>query len=521
MTETRTSLPSYSETLSLFAFTDASGGSSEPLLFYSDGRGACQRGRIWPDERGNFLQDGAGRDLHHLRPTNAGVNGVRDELCFGNVRETLQEYETYYVDERPVLWYQKNWNSGIGLVEPRDEVKGDVARILLYVWTVYGGPNGENQNLWVDQSPSGSGVEFNSGKRVIASRALLLDWCLRDPVDTWELGRNDVVQSIQGNRNVFIDYPELCWLMLGEEIPDMPTPSGWAQSLNRRVTAVAEPQEGGTVTVSGSTVTAEPKPGYEIAGWSLNPANAATVSQTGNSFLLENLQCDCCLTVRFVLQNSCGEEHSWDAGIVSRVPTQREAGEVRYTCTRCGAVRTEEIPFRFADVTDEQSYYFVPVYWALQKEPPITCGTDESHFSPHRLCSRAEALCLLWRAAGAPEPAADTSLPFQDVPDQAYYRKAVLWALESRITLGTSALSFSPEAPCTRAEALTFLWRAAKRPQISVDCPFVDLDGSEDAREAIVWAYSQKITNGTEKNRFSPNEVCTRAQMLSFLYRSS
>ncbi len=521
MTESEITLPSYSETLSLFAVTDASRGSSEPLLFYSDSRGACQRGRIWPDERGNFFQDGVGRDLHHLRPVNTGVNGARSSLCFGNVREELQQYETYFLNETPVLWYQTDWNNWKGLVEVRDEVKGDVARILLYVWTAYGGPGGENQNLWKDQQASGTGVELNDGQRVIESKKCLLEWCRLDPVDTWELGRNDAVQSIQGNRNVFIDYPELCWLVLGEEIPDMPTPSGLAQSLNRVVTAVADPEEGGTVTVRGRTVTAEPKPGYEIAGWTLNPENAATVTQRENCFVLENLQADCCLQVHFALQPPCADQHVWDAGVISRVPTQRLPGEKSYTCTRCGAVRSEEIPFRFEDVEDEQAYYFAPVYWALQEEPPITCGTDETHFSPGQICTRAEAVTFLWRAAGAPEPGTNTSIRFQDVPEWAYYRKAVLWAWESRITLGTSDKYFSPQAPCTRAQVMTFFWRAAKRPQVSASCPFEDLNDAEEARDAIIWAYSRKITNGTADNRFSPNAVCTRAQMMTFLYRAS
>ena len=226
MNETRTGLPSYAATLTLFPKTDASGGSAEPLRFYSDDFGSLSRERVWPDSRGLYYHDGPGRDLHHLRPSAAEANFIRGTMTFGNVRDSFSSWETWPETGEPVFWYREDWNSGAGLLEVRDEIKGDVARILLYVWVTWGDADGGTCNLWTDLPAQGSGLEASDGLRVVESLDTLLEWLALDPVDTWELGRNDAVQALQGSRNDFIDYPELAFLLFDREIPDMITPSG-------------------------------------------------------------------------------------------------------------------------------------------------------------------------------------------------------------------------------------------------------------------------------------------------------
>lgn len=521
MNETRTGLPSYHETRALFARTDASRGSTEPLLFYSDAFGTYDREQVWADARGNFYRDGAGRDLHHLRPADPELNLTRGSMSFGDVRSLSENWQTCFRQGEAVFWYDADWDYGRGLAEVRDEVKGDVARILLYVWVTYGGPEGENQNLWADLPPSGSGVELNRGQRVIESAQTLLDWCRQDPVDAWELGRNDVVQDIQGSRNVFIDYPELAFLLLDREIPDMPTPSGWAHSLYCTVSAAAEPPEGGSVTVSGLLVTAVPNEGWELGGWTLTPPESAAVTRTETGFLLSDLREDCLLTVLFTPEDPCAEGHAWDEGVLTVLPSQTAPGERSYTCTRCGATRTEEVPFRFDDVQNPAAYYFEPVYWALHHTPPITVGTDETHFSPKQLCTRAQIVAFLWRLAGEPEPEGE-SCPFADVPEDAWYRSAVLWAVEQGIAAGTDETAFSPKEPCTRAQIVTFLWRAAGRPEPEGEsCPFEDVPETVYYRSAVLWAVENGIVYGVTPTTFCPNESCTRAEAVAFLWRVS
>ena len=523
MTDTRTELPTFQQTRSLFPLTDASGGSSEPLLFYSDGVGAYQREQVWANAKGNFYHEGAGCDLHHLRPADAQVDVARSSMTFGNVRTQSQSWQVVQYNGTPVLWVDPDWAGGTGMVEVRDEVKGDVARILLYVWSVYGGADGENQNLWVDQPPSGVGYEINEGQRVIASKEVLLEWCRCDPVDTWEMGRNDTVQALQGNRNVFIDYPELCWCLFDREIPDMPTPSGWAHGLYCTVSAVADPPEGGTVTVANRTVIAVANQGYQITGWSLEPEDGAVVTQNQTRFTLSELRQDCELTVHFGLIDPCALGHDWDIGVVVEEPTQHCPGTLLYTCTRCGITRTEEIPFRFDDVQNEAAYYYAPVYWALHSDPPCTAGTDARHFSPNRRCTRAQAVCFLWNAAGQPEFLPGAGCPFLDVPDSAWYRQAVVWATQAGVVCGTSQTTFSPSEPCTRAEFLTMLWRVSgsDAPEVETDGPFLDLPASAYYRRAVLWAAERGIVKGTAEGIFSPHAACTRAQAITILYRAA
>ena len=169
----------------------------------------------------------------------------------------------------------------------------------------------------------------------------------------------------------------------------------------------------------------------------------------------------------------------------------------------------------FVDVATG-SYYEDAVDWAV--ENGITQGTDDTHFSPDGICTRAQAVTFLWRAAGSPEPET-RAMPFADVPAGSYYYDAVLWAVENGITEGTSDTRFSPNATCTRAQIVAFLWRSEKSPAASSRNPFADVKSSAYYADAVLWAVKENITKGTTSTTFSPNADCTRAQIVTFLWR--
>lgn len=196
--------------------------------------------------------------------------------------------------------------------------------------------------------------------------------------------------------------------------------------------------------------------------------------------------------------------------IISVTPSPEPTGEPSPTPTE------EPAPeISFTDVADD-AYYADAVKWAVAKG--ITVGTSETTFSPNADCTRGQIVTFLWRAAGSPEPVS-TSNPFTDIKYTDYFYKAVLWAVENNITYGTSATSFSPGAPCTRAQSVTFLWRAEKNPASSTDSDFADVSDGQYYTKAVAWAVEHDITKGTGNNRFSPEDTCTRGQIVTFLYR--
>lgn len=170
----------------------------------------------------------------------------------------------------------------------------------------------------------------------------------------------------------------------------------------------------------------------------------------------------------------------------------------------------------FADVRPG-SYYYDAVRWAVEND--ITSGTSDDLFSPDAACTRAQVITFLWRATGSPQPVSRTN-PFTDVPSNAYYRDAVLWAVEQGITNGVSATRFDPDATITRGQMAALLYRTAGTPAVSGGSSFVDVGASAYYSKAVAWAYQNDIASGTGANRFSPNADCTRAQIVTFLYRA-
>ena len=170
----------------------------------------------------------------------------------------------------------------------------------------------------------------------------------------------------------------------------------------------------------------------------------------------------------------------------------------------------------FVDVP-EGSYYEEAVNWAV--EEGITTGTDATHFSPDGICTRAQAVTFLWRAAGSPA-AKSAVMPFADVKAGSYYYDAVLWAVENGITKGTSDTMFSPDATCSRAQIVTFLWRSQKSPAAGTANPFTDVKASAYYADAVLWAVKEDVTKGTTNTTFSPDANCTRAQIVTFIWRA-
>ena len=216
MTTTHTTETTYNQCRDLAVKTDCENadGTSISLLYtgYSTDwdhwcnnfGGGWNREHVWPKSLGGFGNTGPGADLHHVRPSDQGVNSARDNQKYGNAGGGKEVFGAAYTGKAP------GGSQSAGYFEPLDNVKGDVARIILYVYVRYGGQYSSCSNL----------------TNVFESMDVLLQWCALDPVDTWEMGRNEVVAAIQGNRNVFIDYPELAWLVCGREVPEgLVTPS--------------------------------------------------------------------------------------------------------------------------------------------------------------------------------------------------------------------------------------------------------------------------------------------------------
>ena len=175
-----------------------------------------------------------------------------------------------------------------------------------------------------------------------------------------------------------------------------------------------------------------------------------------------------------------------------------------------------DVPVSFADVSADD-YYYEAVLWAVSQG--ITLGTDDAHFSPDADCARGQLVTFLWRAAGSPEPKS-TAAGMTDVAPGSYYAKAVAWAVENGITTGTAEGTFSPDATCTRAQAVTFLARA-QNAKATGKTAFSDVPADSYFADAVAWAQANGVTTGTSETTFSPDSDCTRAQIVTFLYRAN
>lgn len=380
-------------------------------------------------------------------------------------------------------------------------------------------------------------------------------------------------------------------------------------------TAVShKPTAGGTVSAApDGTITLNTATGAQYSGKGETlptvkddgtvtlPVGAVVTLPNGTTYIV---------TAETTLDLTNHTDHTWDAGVVTTAPTYGSTGTRTYACTICGETKTETIPaltggggtttyavsvdstkngsvtvspsrasrgttvtitvkpndgyeldelvvldkdgkelkltdkgdgrytftmpsgkvtveasfvpeadpdvFSFSDVS-ASAYYYDAVMWAV--ENGITAGTgDGTTFSPNTTCTRAQMVTFLWRAAGSPAPKGE-SRPFTDLDANAYYYDAVLWAIENGITAGTSATTFSPDATVTRGQTVTFLYRTAGSPAVS-GSSFDDVSADAYYANAVAWAVAESITVGTGNDTFSPNADCTRGQIVTFLYRN-
>ena len=259
-------------------------------------------------------------------------------------------------------------------------------------------------------------------------------------------------------------------------------------------------------------------------------AKQPTCTEAGNS---EYWTCDLC--GKFFSDKDGKNEIAKDSWVISA--TGHTPGEWEYdsnrhwrSCTVC-EVELEQGDHTFSGNTctvcgftkeipfvdvPSDAYYFDAVLWAV--ENGITYGTSATTFSPDESCTRAQAITFLWRSAGCPSPQS-REMPFKDVDKGSYYETAVLWAVENGITKGTSATTFSPEDNCTRAQIAAFLWRSQGMPDAGTSNPFTDVTSGKYYYNAVLWAVENGITNGTSATTFSPDEDCARDQIVTFLYR--
>ncbi|MBR7178292.1 MAG: S-layer homology domain-containing protein [Oscillospiraceae bacterium] len=204
--------------------------------------------------------------------------------------------------------------------------------------------------------------------------------------------------------------------------------------------------------------------------------------------------------------------HCYNEGVLIKEPTETALGRVRFTCIRCS--ESYLMTYAFRDIPSD-AYYFTPVIWAVNAG--IASGIDETHFAPDSICNRAQVVTFLWRAAGKPEVSGNN--PFADVPAGCFYDTAVLWAYTNGITIGTDATHFSPDAPCNRAQVVTFLHRFRGCPEPTAENIFPDVSSDDFYYEAVRWAAQRGITVGMDGGYFKPNLPCTRGQIVTFLYR--
>lgn len=193
---------------------------------------------------------------------------------------------------------------------------------------------------------------------------------------------------------------------------------------------------------------------------------------------------------------------------------EREISYCDFTYEKLSPVQDDSV---YTDVTNKTAYYYDAVNWATQTG--VTTGIGNEQFAPDGSCTRAQLVTFLWRAAGEPESETSDN-PFTDVKAGVYYEKAVLWAVENSITNGVDIGLFAPDATCTRAQIVTFIYRAAGEPSIELQNAFFT-DVAEDAyyAKAVSWAVANNITNGVDVGMFAPDSTCTRGQGVTFLYR--
>ena len=229
--------------------------------------------------------------------------------------------------------------------------------------------------------------------------------------------------------------------------------------------------------------------------------------------------CQTC-SAYFISDYTTALGHQYNYGVITEDPTKTTKGHIRYSCIRCNVGYEDTFPaltISFEDVPLDV-YYTLPVHWA--SSVGITRGIDDAHFAPAQPCTRAQVVTFLWRRAGKPTPQSREN-PFADVPADSFYEQAVLWAAQTGITTGTDSTHFSPDMICNRAQVVTFLHRFRGCPEPFLTAAFPDVPAGSFFHEAVMWAAGNEITLGMDDGLFHPTQVCNRAQIVTFLYRDA
>ena len=279
-----------------------------------------------------------------------------------------------------------------------------------------------------------------------------------------------------------------------------------------------------TFELSGTVTYVEPS---YYSGSSSDPTYSVTVDKTENgSVTVSPKSASKGSTVTITVKPDSGYTLETLTAIDSKGKEIQltDKGEGKYTFTMPAGKVEAKATFMednsmlnfFYDVPNN-AYFYEAVKWAVKNG--ITTGVGNDLFAPEQPCTRAQIVTFLWRAAGSPEPKG-TAAGMTDVVSGSYYEKAVAWAIENGITTGTTATTFSPDATCTRGQSVTFLHRALKGTAPTTVNGFTDVAADAFYADAVAWAVESGVTNGTSANTFSPNNGCTRAQIVTFLFRT-
>jgi hypothetical protein len=279
------------------------------------------------------------------------------------------------------------------------------------------------------------------------------------------------------------------------------SPSSGGSSSSSSKVSVPTKIDGGSISVSSRnpskgdtvTITAKPNDGYKVDKITVTDKNGKTVEVTDagdNKYTFVMPDTTVSISASFAKDDTATDENN------NNNPS--DTSGIAFTDVKSG------------------DYYYDAVKWAVDNN--VTNGLSATSFGPSASCTRAQTVTFMWRAAGSPAPQSVTN-PFTDVAQGSYYYDAVMWAVEQGITTGATATTFAPDATVTRAQFVTFEYRAAGSPEVTSDVSFGDVSGSAYYADAVKWAAANGITTGTSANAFSPAASCTRGQTVTFLYR--
>ena len=254
---------------------------------------------------------------------------------------------------------------------------------------------------------------------------------------------------------------------------------------------------------------------YYVSGWYWSDGSGPLPN---NFTVVGGVEYSLTVTVKpkdgYKFSSGLSAELFWDTAEI--VTLEAHKAVIRASC-----IADMGTPNPFVDVA-KTDYFYEAVIWAYYHEPRVTSGSDATHFSPKKDCTRAQIVTVLWHAKEDPAPAS-LSNPFNDVIRSKYYFKPIMWAYHSspRITSGATATTFGVSKTCTREQAMTFLWKAEGAPEPHItSCAFTDLDPNKYYYKAVLWAVENKITGGASSTKFGVGKTCTRAQIVTFLYKA-